>query len=51
MRQKISQWPAIFVRVDPKVFERITAEAERRTLPASVLVREALDRAYRTEAR
>jgi hypothetical protein len=50
MRQKISQWPAVFVRVDPEVFARIEAEAETRTLPASVIVREALARAFGQEA-
>jgi hypothetical protein len=50
MKQKISQWPAVFVRVDPEVFARIEAEAAQRTLPASVIVREVLDRAYRSEA-
>jgi hypothetical protein len=46
MKQKMSQWPAVSVRVPPEVFARIEAESESRTLPASVIIREALARAF-----
>jgi hypothetical protein len=46
MKQAISRWPALYVRVSPEVFARIVEESETRTLPASVIVREALARAF-----
>jgi hypothetical protein len=49
MKQSISRWPAVYVRVPPELFARIEAESEIRTLPASVIVREALARAYGQE--
>jgi hypothetical protein len=49
--QKITTWPAVFVRVDPEVYQAITAKAEERTLPASVIVREALNRAFKVPAK
>lgn len=42
----ISRWPAVYVRVDPEVYRQITAKAEARTLPASVIIREALNQAF-----
>jgi predicted DNA-binding protein len=36
----------VSVRVPPEVFARIEAESESRTLPASVIIREALARAF-----
>jgi hypothetical protein len=51
MRQKMSQWPAVFVRVSPEVYNRIEVQAEQRALPMSAVIREALDAAYRTDAR
>jgi hypothetical protein len=47
MKQAISRWPAVYVRVPPELFARI--ESESRTLPASVIVREALARAFSQE--
>jgi hypothetical protein len=49
MKQAISRWPAVYVRVPPELFARIEAENESRTLPASVIVREALARAFSQE--
>lgn len=49
MKQAISRWPAVYVRVPPELFARIEAESESRTLPASVIVREALARAFSQE--
>jgi hypothetical protein len=46
MKQTISRWPAVYVRVSPEIFARIEAESESRTLPASVIVREILARAF-----
>jgi hypothetical protein len=46
MKQAISRWPAVYVRVSPEIFARIEAESETRSLPASVVVREALARAF-----
>jgi predicted HicB family RNase H-like nuclease len=52
MRQKMSQWPAVFVRVRPEVFDRIEAQAEERALSVSAVIRETLDRAHKpAEAR
>jgi hypothetical protein len=50
-RTLISQWPSIRVTVNPRTLERIEDTAERRSLSVAALVREALDRAYRAEAR
>jgi hypothetical protein len=50
-RTLISQWPSIRVTVNPRTLDRIEDAAERRSLSVSAVVREALDRAYRTEAR
>jgi hypothetical protein len=46
MRQKISQWPALSVRIPPEVLDDLNKQAEERALPVSVIVREVL-RAYR----
>jgi predicted DNA-binding protein len=46
MRQKISQWPALSVRIPPEILDHLEAQAEERALPVSVIVREVL-RAYR----
>jgi hypothetical protein len=50
-RTLISQWPSIRVTVNPRTLDRIEEVAERRSLSIAAVVREALDRAYRTEAR
>jgi hypothetical protein len=47
----VSQWPSIRVTVNPRTLERIEDTAERRSLSVAAIVREALDRAYRTETR
>jgi Ribbon-helix-helix protein, copG family len=50
-RTRISEWPAVRVSLNPRTLERIEAVAEQRSLSVSAVIREALDRAYRTEAR
>jgi hypothetical protein len=50
-RTLISQWPSIRVTVNPRTLDRIEEAAERRSLSVAAVVREALDRVYRTEAR
>jgi hypothetical protein len=50
-RTLISQWPSIRVTVNPRTLDRIEDAAERRAISVAAVVREALDRAYRTEAR
>jgi hypothetical protein len=49
-RARITEWPAVRVNVSPETLERIEAQAERRALSVSAVIREALDRAYRPEA-
>jgi predicted DNA-binding protein len=46
MKQKMSQWPALSVRIPPEVLDRLTEQAEERALPVAAIVREVL-RAYR----
>jgi hypothetical protein len=43
----ITRWPAIYVRVDPEVYATVNAIANVRGTPASVVVREALNRAFK----
>jgi hypothetical protein len=43
----ISRWPAVYVRIDPEVYATINAIAGVRDLPASVVIREALNRAFK----
>jgi hypothetical protein len=50
-RTRISEWPRVRLTVNPRTLERIQARAEERALPVAAVIREALDRAYRTEAR
>ena len=50
-RRRITDWPEVHVFLDPQTLERIARAADRRALPISALIRETLDRAYRTEAR
>jgi hypothetical protein len=44
-------WPTISVRVPKDVYAQITLQAQRRDLPASIIVREVLARAFGQEAR
>jgi predicted transcriptional regulator len=46
MKARVSQWPALNVRVSPETWAQINQRAEERDLPASVIVREALGRAF-----
>jgi hypothetical protein len=48
---RISEWPSVRVNLNPLTLDRIEEAAERRSLSVAAVVREALDRAYRTEAR
>ena len=48
---RISEWPSLRVNLHPRTLERIEDAAERRSLSVAAIVREALDRVYRTEAR
>jgi len=50
-RVRISEWPSMRVHLHPRTLQRIEDDAERRSVPISVIVRETLDRTYRTEAR
>jgi len=50
-RTRVTAWPAVQVNLNPRTFERIEAQAEQRALSVSAVIREALDRVYRTEAR
>ena len=50
-RTRISEWPAIRVNLNPATLDRIEQTAEQRALSVSAVIREALDRAYRSEAR
>lgn len=47
MRQ--TMWPTISVRVPPEVYKRINGRAMERDVPASVVIREALMRAFAQE--
>jgi predicted DNA binding CopG/RHH family protein len=43
----VSQWPAVNVRIHPDVFQAIYTKAQERTLPASVIIREVLNAAFK----
>jgi hypothetical protein len=49
-RTRISEWPTGRLNVNPATLERIEATAEQRALSVSAVIREALDRAYRSKA-
>lgn len=51
MRTRITEWPVVQANINPRTLERIEAQAEQRALSVATLIREALDRAYRSEAR
>jgi hypothetical protein len=48
-RVRISEWPSLRVHLHPRTLERIKDTAERRSVPISVIVRETLDRTWRSE--
>jgi hypothetical protein len=49
-RTRVTEWPVVRLNLSPRTLERIEAQAEDRGLSVAAIVREALDRAYRTEA-
>jgi hypothetical protein len=50
-RTRVTEWPMVRLNVNPRTLESIEAQAEERALSVSAVIRETLDRAYRTEAR
>jgi hypothetical protein len=49
-RTRVTDWPSVRLNLNPATLERIEAQAEQRALSVSAVIREALDRAYRSEA-
>jgi hypothetical protein len=50
-RTRITDWPVVQVNVNPQTLEVMERQAEQRALSVSAVIREALDAAYRQEAR
>jgi hypothetical protein len=48
-RTKITDWPEVRANLNPQTLERIEDAAEQRALSVAALIREALDRAYRSK--
>jgi len=49
-RTRVTEWPMVRLNLNPATLDRIERTAEERALSVSAVIREALDRAYRSEA-
>ena len=50
MTKKISEWKPLTIRLNPETLARIDAVAAQRDLKRVDIIREALNRAYRSQA-